>query len=89
MGIYAQEAAIIEPYDIEDVFVSGLGRVEFMSSGEARLVFYIERSGEKVAKFGMIMSVDSVVAGMSMFTEALTGSNIGCGLKCLRKQRLI
>jgi hypothetical protein len=81
----AAVAALIEPFDIDDVHVSGLGRVEFLSSGDARFVFYSERNGERVAKFALIMNVAAAINGTTMFTAAITGG-VACDGPCLKRR---
>ena len=73
MGVYVAEAALIEPYDIEDVFVHGVGRIEMTSAGEARIIFYSERNGERVAKFALVISAPAAIAGMAQLNQALGG----------------
>ena len=75
MGYRAAESAVIEPLDIEDVHVMGVGRVEMLSNGDARIIFFRERNGERVATLALVIAPNAAVTGMAMLTTALTGGS--------------
>jgi hypothetical protein len=70
---------LVEPMEIPDIYVNGLGRVEFLSDGAIRMVFYTERGGERVAVLSMVMNGDAAVKNTALFSEAV----------CREKRRLV
>ncbi len=65
-------AAIIEPFDLPEEYVTGLGCVEILSDGNCRLVFYSLRRGERVAKFAMIIPVVGAIEGIAALSHEIT-----------------
>jgi hypothetical protein len=66
---------LVEPMEIPDIYVNGLGRMEFLSDGAIRMIFYAERNGERVAVLSMVMNAEAAVRNTALFTEAMSREN--------------
>jgi hypothetical protein len=66
---------LVEPMEIPDVYVNGLGRMEFLSDGAIRMVFYTERNGERIAVLSIVMNAEAAVRNTALFTEAMSREN--------------
>lgn len=58
-----------EPFDLSDIFVSGLARLEDLGDGNCRLAFYVQRKSrsevEKVVNVHLVMSRPAVAQVVS------------------------
>lgn len=66
---------MVETVAVQDVFASGLGRVDILAGGFARFILYSERSTEDgpvyVVAARIVMPLESVAAATSMSEDAV------------------
>jgi hypothetical protein len=67
---------LTELYAVQDVFASGLGRVDVLGGGFVRFVWYVERklddgTTENVIVASVIASIDSIQPGRNLIEAAI------------------
>lgn len=73
---------LTEPFDLADVYVSGLAYIEELPSGDYRIVYYVEKRHERVVNLSVIFPRMAMPAGWALAVEAI-GCHMGhaCPLK--------
>jgi hypothetical protein len=69
---------MVELYAVQDVFASGLGRVDILGGGFCRFVWFVDRNGcdgipEQVIVASVIMPISTLAANRAMVDAAIAG----------------
>lgn len=70
---------LVELYAVQDVFASGLGRLDILAGGFGRFVWYVERASadgtiENVIVASVIIALEKVKEGRAMVEAAIAAA---------------
>lgn len=60
----------IEPVPIQDTFITGVDRVEFLGNSIARIYLYSEAEGQRVIVGKMVMAIEHIPDGIMAVLKA-------------------
>lgn len=71
---------MLDAFGVGDIFVSGLGEVEDIGSGNLRFVFFskqkVGEAEELVVVCNLVMPMDAVPMVLKIAAEAIAGKNV-------------
>lgn len=77
------EAPLVEPFVVQDVYVSGLHDIEHLGEGEYRFTFFVKQrsaldgSDERVVVARIVMCTSSILSGIQQTMRMLGRSCCG------------